>query len=143
MATAKTTAKAATSRAKAEVHSTKTTATKMLGEGMEQLTGFAGMFGEYAESGLKTMSERATASTEVMRKLGGRNMDFFTKSLEQGVEATQAITSAKDVREVMEIQAGFAKSMFSAYTKEMNAQAELCMSAWRDAAKPFMAFAVK
>ncbi|MCA8901716.1 MAG: phasin family protein [Hyphomonas sp.] len=143
MATAKTTAKSATSRAKAEMHSAKTSTTKMLDEGMEQLTGFAGMFGEYAESGLKSMGERATASTEVLRTLGGRNMDFFTKSLEQGVEVTQAITSAKDVREVMEIQAGFAKSMFSAYTKEVNAQAEICMSAWRDAAKPFMAFAAK
>jgi hypothetical protein len=33
--------------------------------------------------------------------------------------------------------------MFSAYTKEMNAQAEICMSALRSAAKPFMAFAAK
>ncbi|MEZ5947280.1 MAG: phasin family protein [Hyphomonas sp.] len=135
-------AKTTTTRAKAEASAANTT-TKMLDEGMEQLSGFAGMFGEYAESGLKSLSDRASASTEVMRTLGGRNMDFFTKSLEQGVEATQAITTAKDVREVMEIQAGFAKSMFSAYTKEMNAQAEICMSAWRDAAKPFMAFAAK
>lgn len=130
-------------RAKAEASAAMGTTTKMLDEGMEQLTGFAGMFGEYAESGMKALSERAASSTEIARKLGSRNMDFFTKSLEQGVEATQAITSAKDVREVMEIQAGFAKSMFSSYTKEMNAQAELCMSAWRDAAKPFMAFAAK
>ena len=150
--TATTTAK----RAKAEASAKMDTTTKMLDEGMEQLSGFAGMFGEYAESGLKAFSERTAASTDMARQLGSRNMDFFTKSLEQGVEATQAITSAKDVRhaklclvkksmvrEVMEIQAGFAKSMFSAYTKEMNAQAELCMSAWRSAAKPFMAFGAK
>ncbi|MEZ6011366.1 MAG: phasin family protein [Hyphomonas sp.] len=130
-------------RAKAEASAAMGTTTKMLDEGMEQLSGFAGMFGEYAESSLKSLSERTAASTDVARKLGSRSMDFFTKSLEQGVEATQAITSAKDVREVMEIQAGFAKNMFSAYTKEMNAQAEICMSAWRDAAKPFMAFAAK
>ena len=136
-------AKTATKRAKAEASAATGTTTKMLGEGMEQLSGFAGMFGEYAESGLKALSERTSASTGVARELGSRNMDFFTKSLEQGVEVTQAITSAKDVREVMEIQAGFAKTMFSAYTKEMNAQAEICMSAWRDAAKPFAAFGAK
>ena len=141
-----TTTKAKTStakRAKAEASAAMDTTTKVLDEGMEQLSGFAGKFGEYAETGLKALSERTAASTDVARKLGGRNMDFFTKSLEQGVEATQAITSAKDVREMMEIQAGFAKNMFSAYTKEMNAQAEICMSAWRDAAKPFMGFAAK
>jgi phasin len=130
-------------RAKAEASAAMDTTTKMLDESMEQFSGFAGMFGEYAESGLKAFSERTAASTDMARQLGSRNMDFFTRSLEQGVEATQAITSAKDVREVMEIQAGFAKNMFSAYTKEMNAQAELCMSAWRSAAKPFMAFAAK
>lgn len=130
-------------RAKAEASAATGTTTKMLDQSMEQFSGFAGMFGDYAESGLKALSERTAASTDIARKLGSRNMDFFTKTLEQGVEATQAITSAKDVREVMEIQAGFAKTMFSAYTKEMNAQAEIYMSAWRDAAKPFMAFAAK
>ena len=94
-------------RAKAEASAATDTTTKMLGEGMEQFSGFAGMFGDYAETGLKAFSERTAASTD------------------------------------MEIQAGFAKNMFSAYTKEMNAQAELCMSAWRSAAKPFMGFAAK
>ncbi len=130
-------------RAKAEASAATDTATKMLDGSMEHLSGFAGMFGDYAETGLKAFSERTAASTDMAREIGSRNMDFFTKSLEQGVEVTQAITSAKDVREVMEIQAGFAKNMFSAYTKEMNAQAELCMSAWRSAAKPFMGFAAK
>lgn len=136
-------AKTATKSAKAEASAKMDTATKMLDGGMEQITGFAGKFGEYAETGLKAFGEQTAASTEIAREIGSRNMDFFTKSLEQGVELTQAITSAKDVREVMEIQAGFAKSMFSAYTKEMNTQAEICMSAWRSAAKPFMAFGAK
>ena len=41
------------------------------------------------------------------------------------------LTLMEDFELGEEIQAGFAKSMFSSYTKEMNAQAELCMSAWR------------
>ncbi len=125
-------AKPAATKAKAEVRAAADTATKMLDSGMDQLTGFAGLFGE-----------QATASTEVMRTLGSRNMSFFTKALEQGVETTQAMTAAKDVREVMEIQAGFAKSMFSSYTSEINAQAEIFMSALRNAAKPIMAFGAK
>ncbi|KCZ87601.1 phasin family protein [Hyphomonas johnsonii] len=129
-------------KAKAEAYSTEA-ATKMADESMEKLTGFASTLGAFAEGGMKTLAERASASTEVMRTLGSRNMDFFTRTLEQGVEASQALTSVKDPRQAMEIQTGFAKSLFSAYTSEMNAQAELCMLAWRDAAKPLSAWTTK
>ena len=127
------------SAAKPEVHAPEA-ATKMLDTGMEKITGMANKFGSFAEDSMKTATERAAASTEMMRTLSARNMDFFTRTLEQGAEATQALTSAKDPRKVMEIQSGFAKSLFSAYTSEVNAQAELCMLAWRDAAKPFTAW---
>jgi phasin len=123
-------------KAKAEARPTEA-ATKMLDEGVEKITEMASKFGTFAEGGMKTLTERATASTEVMRTIGSRNMDFFTRTLEQSVEATQAMTSSKDPRKAMEIQSGFAKSLFSAYTSEMSAQAELCMIAWKDAAKPF------
>jgi len=130
-------AKSATT-AKAEAHATDA-ATKMLDGGMDKISDIATKLGTFAEDGVKSMTERATASSEVMRTISSRNMDFFTRTIEQGVEATQAMTSAKDPRKLMEIQSGFAKSLFSAYTSEMNAQAELCMLAWRDAAKPFTA----
>jgi|GEM_PF-299562 len=129
-------------KAAPEVHAPEA-ATKMLDDGMEKFTGMASKFGSFAEDSLKTATERAAASTEIMRTLGTRNMDFFTRTLEQGAEATQALTSAKDPRKVMEIQSAFAKSLVSAYTSEMNAQAELCMLAWRDAAKPFTAWTSK
>ncbi|WP_341198004.1 phasin family protein [Hyphomonas chukchiensis] len=128
--------KPAPKAAKAEAHATEA-ATKMLDDGMEKMSDMASKFGTYAEDGMKKIAEHASASTEVMRTIGSRNMDFFTRTLEQSVEATQAMTSAKDPRKVVEIQTGFAKSMMSAYTSEMSAQAELCMLAWRDAAKPF------
>ena len=73
-----------------------------------------------------------------MREIGSRNMNFMTQAIEQGVELPQALASARDPRELLEIQSGYAKSMFSAYTAEVTAQAELCMGAWREAAKPFM-----
>lgn len=142
MATAKKTTPKSTPKAKAEAR-VADSATKMIDEGMEKMTGFADKFGDYAEGGFKAFAEQAASSSEMMRTLGARNMDFFARTLEQGVEATQSLTSAKDPREAMEIQSGFAKNLFSAYTSEMSAQAELCMAAWRDAAKPFMAFASK
>lgn len=129
-------------KAKPEAHAPKS-ATKMLDNGMENITNMAGKFGAFAEDSLKTATERAAASTDMMRTLSARNMDFFTRTLEQGAEATQALTSAKDPRKAIEIQSAFAKSLVSAYTSEINAQAELCMLAWRDAARPFTAWTGK
>ena len=135
-------AKKTTTKAKAEASAARAT-TKAIEDSMNQAGDFAGMFSGYAEDGLKKSAELAQASSDVMRQISSRNMDFFAKTLEQGMEATQSLSGAKDPREFMEIQTGFAKDLFSSYTNEMSAQAELCMSAWRDAAKPFMAFASK
>ena len=143
MATAKKAApktKATTAKAEARVADS---ASKMIDEGVEQMTDYAGKFGGFAEDGFKAFAKQAASSTEVFRTLGARNMDFFARTLEQGVEATQSLTSAKDPREAMEIQTGYAKNFFSAYTSEMTKQADICMSAWRNAAKLFMAFSGK
>ena len=135
-------ARKTTAKAKAEASAARAT-TKPIEDNMAQATEFADKFSEYAEDGFKKSAELAQASSDVMRKLSSRNMDFFAKTLEQGMEATQSLSGAKDPREFVEIQTGFAKDLFSSYTSEMSAQAELCMSAWRDAAKPFMTFATK
>ncbi|MGE6696056.1 phasin [Hyphomonas sp. NPDC076900] len=132
---AKTTTSA--SRAKAEARPTEA-ATKNIEAGMDTMAGFASKFSEFTEDGVKALKDSAAVSTETMREIGSRNMNFMTQAMEQGVELTQALASARDPRELFEIQSGYAKSMFSAYTAEVTAQAELCMGAWREAAKPFM-----
>jgi len=138
-------AKAATKaapRAKAEAYTAEAatkTVEKNVEAGMEQFAGMASKFSEFAEGGVKAMKDSAAMSTEVVREISSRNMNFMTSAMEQGVELTQALASARDPREMFEIQSGFAKSMLSAYTAEMTAQTELCMGAWREAAKPFMA----
>lgn len=124
--------------AKAEAHTTQA-ATKKIEAGMETLAGFASKFSEYTEGGVKALKDSAAVSSETMREIGARNVNFMTQAMEQGVELTQALTSARDPRQLFELQSGFAKSMFSAYTAEVSAQTELCIGAWREAAKPFMA----
>ena len=124
-------------RAKAEARPAEA-ATKKIEAGMDTLAGFASKFSEYTEDGVKALKDSAAVSTETMREIGSRNMNFMTQAMEQGVEMTQALASARDPREMFQIQSGYAKSMFSAYTAEFTAQTELCMGAWREAAKPFM-----
>lgn len=131
------TTKTAAPRAKAEARPAEA-ATRNIEAGMDQLTGIASKFTDYTEGSVKALKDSAAVSTETLREIGNRNMNFMTQAMEQGVELTQALASARDPRELFEIQSGFAKSMFSAYTSEMTAQTELCLGAWREAAKPFM-----
>ena len=133
---AKTTA--STGRAKAEAHPN-TATTKQIEAGMDQITDFAGKFTGMAEGGVKALTDSAVASTEVLREIGTRNMTFMTQAMEQSVELSQTLANVRDPREMFELQSAFAKSMFSAYSTEMTAQTELCVAAWRNAAKPYMA----
>lgn len=129
---------ASSARAKAEARTT-AAATKQIEAGMDQMTGIASKFTDYAEGGVKALTDSAVASGEVLRELGNRNVNFMTQAMEQSVELTQTLANVRDPREMFELQSAFAKSMFSAYTTELSAQAELCVAAWRNAAKPYMA----
>jgi phasin len=133
---AKTTA--STARAKAEARPSAAT-TKQIEAGMDQMAGFASKFSDMAGGSVKALTDSTVASTEVLREIGNRNMSFMTQAMEQGVELTQTLANVRDPREMFELQSAFAKSMFSAYTTELSAQTELCVAAWRNAAKPYMA----
>lgn len=133
---AKTTA--STARAKAEARSG-TSTTKQIEAGMDQITDFAGKFTGMAEGGVKAFTDSAVASTEVVREIATRNMTFMTQAMEQSVELSQTLANVRDPREMFELQSAFAKSMFSACSTEMTAQTELCVAAWRNAARPYMA----
>jgi len=132
---AKTTASSA--RAKAETRPN-TATTKQIEAGMDEVTNFAGKFTSMADGGVKAMTDSAVASTEVLREIGTRNMTFVTQAMEQSVELGQTLANIRDPREMYELQSAFAKSMFSACTTELTAQTELCVNAWRNAAKPYM-----
>lgn len=126
-----------TARAKAEARTSEAT-TRKIAPGAEAVAGLAGKFTDYAEGSARALRDTAAVSGEAIRELGARNMNFMTHAMEQGMEMTQALASVRDPREMLEVQSGFARSMFSAYTAEMTAQTEICMGAWREVAKPFM-----
>lgn len=129
---------ASTARAKAEARPNGT-ATKQIDAGIEQMSDIAGKFTGMAEGGVKALTDSAVASTEVLREIGTRNVSFMTQAMEQSVELSQTLANVRDPREMFELQSAFAKSMLSALTTELTAQTELCVSAWRNAAKPYMA----
>jgi phasin len=129
---------AAATRAKAEARPN-TATSKQIEAGMDQLNDFTSKFSGMAEGSVKALTDSAAASSEVLREIGNRNVNFMTQAMEQGVELGQTLANVRDPREMFELQSSFAKSMFSAYTTELTAQTELCVAAWRNAAKPYMA----
>jgi len=82
------------------------------------------------------MNEAMTSSISLMREIGERNYGFMSRSFEHGMETREAMKGLKDVREVVELQSIFAKTMFSAYTQEVTAQAALVTGVFRDTVKP-------
>lgn len=91
---------------------------------------------EMSSEALTTMNEAMTSSISLMREIGERNYGFMSRSYEQGMETREAMKGLKDVREVVALQSTFAKTMFSAYTQEVTAQAALVTGAFRDTVKP-------
>lgn len=129
---------ASATRAKAEARPN-TATSKQIEAGMDQITDFTSKFTGMAEGGVKALTDSAAASGEVLREIGNRNVNFMTQAMEQSVELGQTLANVRDPRELFELQSNFAKSLFSAYTTELSAQTELCVAAWRNAAKPYMA----
>jgi len=126
-----------TARAKPEARPSAST-TRPLEAGIEQIAGVAGKFGDMAGGSVKALTDSTVATTEVLREIGNRNVNFMTQAMEQGVELTQTLANVRDPREIIELQSAFARSMLSACSTELSAQTELCVSAWRNAAKPFV-----
>ena len=84
-------------RAKAEARPAEA-ATKKIEAGMDTMAGFASKFSEYTEDGVKALTDSAALSTETMREIGSRNMNFMTQAMEQGVEITPEV--AAGIREL-------------------------------------------
>ena len=128
---------ASATRAKAEARPAAAT-TKKLEAGMDQMADFASKMTGFTEGSVKALTDSTVAATEVLREIGNRNVNFMTQAMEQSVELTQTLANVRDPREMFELQSAFAKSMLSACSTEVSAQTELCVSAWRNAAKPFV-----
>lgn len=91
---------------------------------------------EMSSDAMTTMNDAMTQSIALMRVIGERNYGFMSRTFEHGMETREAMMGLKDVREVVELQSSFAKTMFSDYTQEVTAQAALVTGAFRDTVKP-------
>jgi phasin family protein len=89
----------------------------------------------------------ANAMTKGFQAIAAEQAEFARKSLEKGTEAFEKATQVKSIDKAFEVQQGYAKDAYEAFTSQMNKVGELYAAVAKDAFKPFeskmAAFGVK
>lgn len=85
---------------------------------------------------LEAMVASVTAATKGAESVGAQAMNYSKRSVEDGVAATKALTSAKSLQEVVELQTAYAKTALETYLAEMNRMSETVASSVKDSLAP-------
>ena len=85
---------------------------------------------------LEAMVASVTAATKGAEALSSQAMAFAKKSVEGQVEQARALTGARSVQEVFELQSSYAKSALEAYVAEMNRMTETLSGAFKESFRP-------
>lgn len=80
--------------------------------------------------------ESVTAATRGAEALSAQALAYSKKSWEYGVNAAQALASAKSVQEVIELQTAFAKTAMEAYLAEVTKATDTLSASVKDSFKP-------
>lgn len=110
-------------------------------ENFDRFMSLAGEMTELSRGGMTAATASAQASAKGAQEINARAMAFFQDAAAMGMEATKTVTSAKSVHEAMELQAGFAKTAFDAYMKNLGEMAGLYAATMKEAAAPLNAHA--
>ena len=85
---------------------------------------------------LEAVVESVTAATKGAETLSAQAMAYTKKAVEGQVEQARALSGARSVQEVVELQTTFAKSAMEAYIAEMNKAAEVLSSVVKESFRP-------
>lgn len=80
--------------------------------------------------------ESATVAGKGMEAVNASAIAYAKNSVNESVAATKAVSSAKSLQEVFEIQSDFVKASFEAYMAEMTKSSELIAGTFKDSVKP-------
>lgn len=78
----------------------------------------------------------ATAAGKGVETINANVVAFAKKSMEDTVAATKALSTAKSVQEMIEVQSDFVKSSMDAYLAEINRTTDLYANAFKASLKP-------
>lgn len=105
-------------------------------KGLEQFMSFGGDFTETGRASLQALSESARAAGKGIEAMNSQTLSYMKTSMEQGMEATRAMSGVKSVTDLTEMQTSFARTAFQAYVDQMNEMAKLFSATLRETVEP-------
>lgn len=85
---------------------------------------------------LEALVASVTAATRGAESLSAQAMAYAKKTLEGQVEQARALSSARSIQEVLELQTAYAKSAVEGYMAEVNRASETLSTAVKDSFRP-------
>lgn len=105
-------------------------------EGVERSLASLNEVNAHSKKNLEAVVESVTAATRGAEALGAQALAWSKKSWDESVNAAQALTTAKSVQEVVELQTQFARSAMETYMAELNRWTETVSATVKDSMKP-------
>ncbi len=90
----------------------------------------------HSKKNVEALIASVTAATKGAEALGANALAFTKKAVEDQATAAKALTGARSVQEVVELQTAFAKSALEAYVAELNNASAIVSAAVKDSIKP-------
>ncbi|WP_254600994.1 phasin family protein [Caulobacter sp. S45] len=105
-------------------------------DGVEKSMTALNELGAQNKRNLEAVVESVTAATKGVETLGSHAMAYTKKAVESQVEQAKALSTARSMQELIELQTAFAKTAMEAYIAEMNKAAEVLSSVVKESIRP-------
>lgn len=138
-ATSKPAAKAQTKKSKSmnnSIESMTAATNDSFKEGFEKTLSAVNEASAFHKDTVEAVIASATVTGKGLEVAGTNAAAYAKTAMEEGVAATKALSSAKSIQEIFEIQSNYAKSAMGSYLAELNKTTELFSGLVKDGAKP-------
>ncbi|SDM59701.1 phasin family protein [Maricaulis salignorans] len=105
-------------------------------EGVEKTLSAVNEATAFHKDTVEAVIASATVTGKGLETAGSNAAAYAKTAMEEGVAATKALSSAKSLQEIFEIQSNYAKSAMGSYLAELNKTTELFSGLVKDGAKP-------
>jgi phasin family protein len=105
-------------------------------DGMEKSLQALNELNAQSKRNLEAVVESVTAATKGAETLSNEAMTYTRKTVEGHVEQARALSGARSVQEVVELQTTYAKSAMEAYIAQMNKAAEIMSDVVKQSFRP-------
>ena len=105
-------------------------------DGMEKSLAALNELNAQSKRNLEAVVESVTAATKGAESLSNQAMAYTKKAVEGQVEQAKALSGARSVQEVVELQTSYAKTAMEAYIAQMNKAAEIMSGVVKESFRP-------